>query len=236
MTRESIIQLSEDLSNAKFVSSLEEAIAYTQEAMPEWGYQEMVSLVTRHATSVRFPCLVCFDYDVGVPIFVSTASVRSLQNVLLSLLPGDPIAKAMQVAGREHADQKDKGGNAYSKHALAVAYAVMAGGGSDATIAAALMHDIVEDTTVSTEDLRRKVGFSDAIVDAVDAVPRRPEETVDQYLGRLALNKDAVVIKRADVRHNMDLSRLNREPTDKDLRNHQIYVNELMWLGEGSNE
>ena len=39
MTRESIIQLSEDLSRARYVSSLEEAISYTHEAMPEWGFE-----------------------------------------------------------------------------------------------------------------------------------------------------------------------------------------------------
>ena len=223
------------LTTAAWVASIEEAVSHVGDRMPGWGAQELESLVTRHAKGVTFPCLVHVDDEVGIPVFVRGSTIRLLQDRLLLTLPGGTIAKAMQVSGREHATQEDKGGNAYVKHPLAVASAVMASGGTDVQIAAALMHDVVEDTEETLDGLRYVAGFEDEVVDVVDAVSRRPEESPDQYLDRLVLNKDAVVVKKADIQHNMDLRRLNRPPEEKDLRRNQFYERELKKLGEVPN-
>lgn len=223
------------LTTAAWVTSIEEAVSHVGDLMPGCGAQELESLVTRHAKGVTFPCLVHVDDEVGIPVFVSSSTIRLLQDRLLLTLPGDPISKAMQVSGREHATQEDKGCNAYVKHPLAVASAVMASGGTDVQIAAALMHDVVEDTEETLDRLRYVAGFDDEVVDVVDAVSRRPEESPDQYLDRLVLDKDAVVVKKADIQHNMDLRRLNRAPEEGDLRRNQVYAKELKRLEEVPN-
>lgn len=221
------------LASASWVSSVDDAVSHTSEHMPDWGINELRSLVLRHAERVDFPCLLYVDEEVGVPVFVGSKTLRLLQDRLLSTLPGDPIAKAMQVCGREHATQEDKGGNAYAKHPLAVAAAVMTGGGSDYQVAAALLHDVVEDTDTTLEELRHEAGFGDYIVNLVDAVSRRPEETAQEYLDRLIqFGDDARALKSADVRHNMDLSRLNRVPEKGDIRRNQVYTKELKRLQE----
>lgn len=233
MNKDSVPSLIYGLSHAKFVSSLDEAVEYMLAAMPGWGQKEMASLVARHAASVSFPCLLGFDEEIGVPVFVPSYQVHKLMDTLIGIMPGDPVAKAMQVSGRRHATQVDKGGNAYSFHALAVAAIVLAEGGSTEQVAAALCHDVVEDTECSFEDLRSLVGLSDSIVDMVDSMTKRPSESADQYICRLKKNKNAILLKRADILHNMDLDRLNREPGAADRERNKSYQDRLKSLEEG---
>ena len=72
------------------------------------------------------------------------------------------IEKALQIAAQAHEGQKDKGGEPYILHPLR---AMMSVQGEEAQIVAVL-HDVIEDTSVTADDLRQ-AGFSDQIVDAV---------------------------------------------------------------------
>lgn len=79
-----------------------------------------------------------------------------------------------------------------------------AAGGCGDTLIVGVLHDIVEDTDITLSGLR-KMGYSDYIVDAIDALTRRdPEvESYDEYLYRVSLYPLAVRVKIADVGHNL---------------------------------
>ena len=70
----------------------------------------------------------------------------------------------------------------------------------------ALLHDVVEDTPITLDDLRDK-GYSDEIIVAIDALTRRTDETYSAYIERLSNNKLARRVKIADLQHNLDPER-----------------------------
>ena len=91
----------------------------------------------------------------------------------------------------------------------------------------ALLHDILEDTSVTEATLKNL--FGPEIADAVSALTRRPDETYDDYIRRLGKNSLARRVKLADLRHNMDLSRLP-VVTDQDLQRAEKYRRAYRWL------
>jgi GTP diphosphokinase / guanosine-3',5'-bis(diphosphate) 3'-diphosphatase len=121
------------------------------------------------------------------------------------------IERAIEIAARAHAGQTDKGGAPYIFHPLRLMLAVS---GAHERMAAVL-HDVVEDTPVTFEDLQRE-GFPAAVVDAVRALTKLPGETRLLAAQRAAANPVARAVKLADVTDNMDLRRLPA-PTEKDL-------------------
>jgi (p)ppGpp synthase/HD superfamily hydrolase len=78
----------------------------------------------------------------------------------------------------------------------------------------AVLHDVVEDSTVTLDDLR-EADFSDEVIKAVEALTKRPGETRLQAAQRAACHPIACAVKLADNADNMDLSRI-ASPTDKD--------------------
>lgn len=117
----------------------------------------------------------------------------------------DFISTALDMAISFHGGQEDKNGKPFVMHPIRVATSL----GPDTEeeiVAAALLHDVVEDTFASLETLRR-ADMTDRIVEIVDALTRREQEVYRDYLHRLSQNNDAVIIKIADIRDNMDLRR-----------------------------
>ena len=130
----------------------------------------------------------------------------------------DCLSRAQALARSAHAGQVDKSGTPYIEHLAFVAAHV---DGDDAKTVAWL-HDIVEDTTVTLDDLRRE-GFPEHIVAAVDAHTHRAGEEYLDYVRRAVANPLARKVKTQDVLHNMDLSRLKSVgPADVD-RLHRKY-------------
>lgn len=117
-------------------------------------------------------------------------------------------AAAGQIAEAAHAGQLDNAGQPYIEHPRRVAARV-----PDRLKPVALLHDVVEDTHVTFDDLRRT--FPDWIVAAVEALTHRSGETRAAYYARVAANPDAVVVKLADIDDNTDPDRLAAldEPT-----------------------
>ena len=107
----------------------------------------------------------------------------------------ESVARAMCVAA--HAGQFDKLGHPYHEHPFAVASECFG-----AARVVAYLHDIVEDTDVSLDDLAL-VGMPQSIVDAVDAITRRADETYFEYIDRLKDNELARTVKMVDLAHNM---------------------------------
>ena len=97
----------------------------------------------------------------------------------------------------------DKAGKPYIEHPARVAQAVQ---GDDAK-AVAWLHDVVEDTPITLDDLRLG-GFSGRVVRGVDAMTHREGEEYLSFVRRAALDPVARQVKLADVRDNMDLGRL----------------------------
>lgn len=120
------------------------------------------------------------------------------------------IEKAIEIAARAHAGQVDKAGAPYIFHPLRLMLAVT---GEHERMAAAL-HDVVEDTPLTFDDLARE-GFPAAVIDAVRALTKQPGESRLDAAHRAAANPVARRVKLADVGDNMDLSRI-ASPTGKD--------------------
>jgi (p)ppGpp synthase/HD superfamily hydrolase len=136
------------------------------------------------------------------------------------------LERALALAATAHAGQLDKAGQPYILHPLRVLLRLA---GPEARIVAAL-HDVVEDTPVTLDDLRRE-GFSRAVVEAVDALTHREGESYEAYVRRAAANSLARQVKRADVLDNLDATRLVN-PTPADLRRLEKYRGALALLDE----
>lgn len=121
------------------------------------------------------------------------------------------LERAIEIAARAHAGQIDKGGGPYILHPLRLMLAVS---GAHERMAAVL-HDVVEDTSVSFEDLERE-GFPADVIEAVRALTKLPGEKRPDAARRAAANPIARRVKLADVTDNMDLSRI-ANPTEKDF-------------------
>jgi len=113
------------------------------------------------------------------------------------------INVAIAMAAVAHAGQQDKGGKPYILHPLRVMAAV---DGLDEKIVAVL-HDTVEDTSVTLDELR-VAGFSGVIVDAIDRLTKRPGETRIDAAKRAMGNPLSLAVKLADVNDNLDVTRL----------------------------
>lgn len=135
-------------------------------------------------------------------------------------------AKALQIAEKAHTGQFDKGGKPYIQHPLAVAALVDT---EDEKIVA-LLHDVVEDSAITLEDLSA-AGFPVLIVEAVKAITKTPGLDYWEYLDSVKANPIARRVKMADLRHNMDLSRLSTV-TDKEMQRMEKYQKALRFLIE----
>jgi len=130
------------------------------------------------------------------------------------------LAKAIQFASDKHADQTDKGGHAYILHPLRMMMRLRTS--DDELMAVAVLHDVVEDCGVSFDDLRA-FGMTERVISGVRALTRQNGETYDQFIERLAGNRDALLVKREDLRDNSDLTRL-KGVTEKDVARMQKYM------------
>ena len=122
------------------------------------------------------------------------------------------ISRAYNFAKEKHGDQLRKSGEPYIIHPVQVAYILADLGLDESTICAALLHDVVEDTEVTHEDIVQL--FSKEIADMVDGVTKLSklnyesveEAQVENYRKMfLAMGKDirVIMIKLADRLHNM---------------------------------
>ena len=121
------------------------------------------------------------------------------------------LERAIEIAARAHTGQIDKAGAPYIFHPLRLMLAVHA----PHEQMAAVLHDVVEDTSVTFEDLQRE-GFPDEVVEAVKALTKTKGESRIEAAQRAASNPIARAVKLADVTDNMDLRRI-ANPTEKDL-------------------
>jgi GTP diphosphokinase / guanosine-3',5'-bis(diphosphate) 3'-diphosphatase len=121
------------------------------------------------------------------------------------------LDKAIRLAVKAHAGQKDPAGEPYILHPLRVMLRMPT---EDGRIAAVL-HDVVEDTELTLKDLRRK-GLPKRLIKVVDDVSRRPGEDYFGYVQRTRRNPLSRKVKIADLEDNMDWRRrLGRAGKDR---------------------
>ena len=120
--------------------------------------------------------------------------------------------KAEIIAKKAHAGQVDKAGEDYFNHPKRVADNFY----EDNDIIVALLHDVIEDTDITLEHLKKE-GFNDDVLAALDAMTKREGESYDQFIERVKDNPIALKVKMADLRDNMDILRLP-VLTEKDLQ------------------
>ena len=142
------------------------------------------------------------------------------------------LERAIQIAAAAHAGQVDKAGHPYILHPLRVMLRVS---GEHERIAAVL-HDVVEDTVVTLEQLAAE-GFTVEVIDAVEALTKRSGESRLAAAQRAARNTVARAVKLADNAENMDLSRI-ASPTAKDYERLEEYkvVRALLLAADGARE
>lgn len=111
------------------------------------------------------------------------------------------LLKALRWAMFAHYDQVDKSGKPYMEHVLRVAFAQA----DEEARVVAFLHDVVEDSKVSFEDLRKE--FPEKIVEQVEALTRRKGERYASYIRRVAHYGIASRVKIADLKDNLRLDR-----------------------------
>ncbi len=113
-------------------------------------------------------------------------------------------------------DVRDKGGQPYDQHCIRVA-AHLTGKVSDDALHAALLHDVVEDTAITIDDLRSR-GYSERTLWLVDRLTRRPEDgTYLEWIRSIADTGDheLVLIKLSDNLDNSDPARIEALPSEQ---------------------
>lgn len=112
--------------------------------------------------------------------------------------------KALQFCFAAHKEQTDKSGLPYVFHPFHLAEQMS----DELTAAAALLHDVVEDTPYTLDDLRSQ-GFPETVIDALELLTHREGVSYFDYVAAIKLNPIARQVKMADLRHNSDLTRLD---------------------------
>ncbi|WEO97434.1 HD domain-containing protein [Streptomyces sp. FXJ1.172] len=144
------------------------------------------------------------------------------------------LAEVEALARAAHDGQTDKAGRPYAEHLAAVAEGVRARGGDPEQIAAAWLHDAVEDDALTWEWLGQ-AALTARTRAIVDALTKRPGEEPAAYARRILATPGARLVKEADLAHNADPRRLAvlDEPTRKRLTEKYAGMRALLGLEGG---
>jgi (p)ppGpp synthase/HD superfamily hydrolase len=140
-------------------------------------------------------------------------------------LTSSAIEKALRIARLAHEGQTDKGGNPYIQHPLAVAD--MCDTENEKIVA--ILHDVIEDAPDFYEQINEAC-FNNEIMNALSVITKNKRQSYQGYLKNLKANPIALKVKIADITHNMDLKRLERTPTEKDLQRQKKYIKARKYL------
>ncbi|MGW2051363.1 HD domain-containing protein [Streptomyces sp. NPDC001858] len=141
------------------------------------------------------------------------------------------LSEVEALARAAHEGQTDKAGRPYAEHLQAVAEGVRARGGDTDQIAAAWLHDAVEDDALS-EAWLDDAPLSERTKAVVLALTKRPGEPPEAYAGRILATPGALLVKQADLAHNADPARLAAldEPTRTRLTEKYARMHTLLGL------
>lgn len=135
------------------------------------------------------------------------------------------LDKAIAFAAVSHEGTFDKGGKPYFLHLMAVMQGLKEK--DEELQCIAVLHDIVEDTDVTHDEILAAFGYR--VHTGVKLLTKQRGIPYKQYLADIATNRDAILVKMSDLRHNADLRRL-KGVTKKDLDRHIKYMEAYDWL------
>ena len=117
-----------------------------------------------------------------------------------------PLTKiALKLCFEAHKDQIDKSGMPYVFHPFHLAEQMA----DENTTIVALLHDVIEDTEYTLDDLR-KFGFAEDVLSAISLMTHAEDVPYMEYVVKIKTNPIAKAVKLADLKHNSDMSRLDR--------------------------
>jgi len=120
-----------------------------------------------------------------------------------------PMTKtALKLCFEAHKDQTDKSGLPYVFHPFHLAEQMP----DEKTTVVALLHDVIEDTDYTLDDMKN-MGFSDDILSAIALMTHDDGVPYMEYVALIKKNPIAKMVKLADLRHNSDMSRLDKVTT-----------------------
>jgi len=136
------------------------------------------------------------------------------------------LARAIEIAASAHRNQVDKGGNPYILHPIRV---MMSLNSEDEKIVGVL-HDVVEDSDEWDFEHLRAEGFKEHILSALKSVTKVSDtEDYETFIERATRNQIGRNVKIADIRDNLDVTRMSRL-SDKDLKRINKYKDALIKL------
>ncbi|MGW2558892.1 HD domain-containing protein [Streptomyces sp. NPDC001514] len=149
-------------------------------------------------------------------------------------MPHLTLTEVEAIARKAHATQTDKAGRPYTEHLRAVADGVRARGGSEEQIAAAWLHDAIEDDALS-RDWLDSAELPQSVKEMVLALTKRKGEDLPDYTRRILATPGALLVKESDLAHNADPARLAvlDEPTRVRLSEKYATVRRLLGLTAG---
>ena len=138
------------------------------------------------------------------------------------------LERAIEIAARAHAGQRDKAGAPYILHPLRVMLRVQ----TETERIAAVLHDVVEDSAWTLDQLRAE-GFGPAVLETIEALTRRPEESYEEFVLRAGAHPIARRVKLADLADNTDAPRI-AEPTEQDRARMERYRRAIALLTDSA--
>ncbi len=139
--------------------------------------------------------------------------------------------KAMRLAYNAHHGVLDKGGVPYVFHPFHVAEQM----NTEYDVCVALMHDVVEDTNYTLDDIRAQ-GFPDEIIEALKCLTKQKDQDYMEYINIVKNNPIAVRVKLADIEHNSDKTRIPAGQEEHYKYLHERYAKAKKILSERVNE
>ena len=134
--------------------------------------------------------------------------------------------KALKLCFEAHKEQVDKSGIPYVFHPFHLAEQMQ----TEETTVVALLHDLVEDTDYTIEDLT-SMGFEKNITDAIALMTHADDVPYMDYVREIKNNPIAKAVKLADLKHNSDLTRLD-VIDEKALSRREKYLKAIALLEE----
>lgn len=134
------------------------------------------------------------------------------------------IDKALCIAQKAHANQTDKAGEVYINHPKYVASVVE----TEYEKATALLHDVLEDSAYTVQDLINE-GIPQTVINSVLILTKDKTTSYESYLHNVRANPIARKVKLADLRHNLDISRIPN-PSEEDYKRIKKYKKAFEYL------
>ena len=124
------------------------------------------------------------------------------------------LENAIALAVEAHRGQTDRNERPYILHPLHLMLQM----DTEEEMIVAVLHDVVEDTDYTLDDLRERLGLAEAVTEAIRLLTHDAADSYEAYVGKLKPNSMARKVKLADLRHNMDTRRLAEIGPDDEAR------------------